>query len=155
MNRRRSLHTIAALAALPMVEGLGCAGASPQVVISDVVAAVEQASIILSQIESQLVAWPGTDAATRAKIQQAIDTARASLDTLVAVGNLVKDVSDSRFQAALADASAALAAVLSLAAQIGVLVHGSAAAAAPPKGTLVIPEPILIKIGAAAKGAKR
>ena len=57
-------HALSLFAAFPLaLGGLGCpSNLPPAVILSDVVAGVEQANIILSQIESQLVQWPGADA---------------------------------------------------------------------------------------------
>lgn len=147
-SRRSVLFSGLALSSLALVPGLGgCAGASPQQVISDIVAGVEQAQVVLSQIQKYVDAYVGLDPALKAKIETALNDTRSTLAAVVAVGNVATDISDARFQAALADFATAFAAVVALGTQIGIQVAGAAnpAVKATPKSMLV-PEPILLRM---------
>ena len=147
LSRRTSLRLLSigcVSVAAPML--VGCPAQTPQQVLSDVIAGVEQAQIVISAVEAYLENLPTIDATLKAKIEAALTDARNTLAAVVALGNVITDVTDARFQAALADFSAAFAAVVTLATQIGVQVSTGATTAKRTGSGLIIPEPIILRL---------
>jgi hypothetical protein len=149
--RRRSFSTLA-LALVAGASSLGAAGCGslpPSQVLSDIVAGVEQAQVVLAQIQAYVDAYAGLDAALKTKIEAALADARGALAALVALGQTVSDITDARFQDALTAFAAAFAAVVALGTEIGVQVNGAHAAASSRVAgarSIQVPEPILLRL---------
>jgi hypothetical protein len=161
LKTRRSFLTISPFIALALAEPLaGCSAASIAATIPQIIAGVEDASLILGQIGAFVATYAQANpsaAATVAKIELAIADARQALDAVVRAGAAATDILDANLQQALVDFSAAFAAVIALATQIGVQVS-----AAVPRGTavrvpatatasakLIVAEPMLLKVAKA------
>ena len=132
----------------------GCAAVSAATVVQDVLAGIDDAGLVLQQIQTFVSTYfaSKTDATNQAlavKINAALTDARNGLDLVVRAGAVATDITDANLQQALTDFSTEFAAVVALGQQIGVQVSGTTPTATPKPAVagapgLVVSQPMIL-----------